>query len=143
MNIRKQKERVKEKKKRKDMNEHVTEQCISKIRLKSRRRTTYDEKSLYVSSPCMPHLEVTLEEAEANYCTADCASAEAACCALAREAAGSAKKVSELHRARATSNFSIFFFATFQLFAIFNSNVSIFYINIFKTDPQTKFRKIS
>ena len=39
---------------------------------------------------CRPHLEGTLEEAEANDCAADGATGEAACCAPAKSEAGSA-----------------------------------------------------
>ena len=40
----------------------------------------------------MPYLEVTLEEADANDCSADCTTRKAACCAPAEGAADSAAK---------------------------------------------------
>ena len=59
----------------------------------------------------MPHLEDTLEEAEANDCTADCAADDATCCVPARGAAGSAAttagKTSEFN-AEGTSDWSGF-----------------------------------
>ena len=87
----------------------------------------------------MPHLEVTLEEAEANYCMADCRSGEAACCALAREAAGSAKSSRNCTVRAPLQFFSIFFFATFiniSTFCYFQFQRFHFHINIFKPDPQ-------